>query len=215
MSEGRTLCRMRLVFSRGEAIKYVGHLDLMRAWERILRRAGVPLAYSQGFNPHPRLTLAMPLPVGCTGEREELDFWLTEPRSPESVVERLRAAMPTGLDVIEVRAVDLHAPARPACIQRADYRVTLNDMPVEQVRRAVGDLLARQTVMVDLHGKRYDLRPLIDGVSVEEQNGVVFLDISLLRDAQGRIGRPDALIEALGLGAHVRSVHRLGIFFDA
>lgn len=214
MSEGRTLYRMRLVFSRGEAIKYVGHLDLMRAWERIFRRAGVPLAYSQGFNPHPRLTLAMPLPVGCTGEREELDLWLTEPLSPEALQARLAAALPPGLDVIGIEAVDLRAPARPACIRRADYRVMVEGVPVEHVHRAVDELLACQTVEVDRRGKGYDLRPLIDTIKVDGQNEGVVLEMSLLCDDSGRIGRPDAVIEALGLAEHVRAMHRVRIWFD-
>ena len=59
MSEHAQVHRMRIRFSVGETIKYISHLDLLRAWERILRRAGVPLAYSKGFNPHPRIVIAM------------------------------------------------------------------------------------------------------------------------------------------------------------
>ena len=62
--------RLRLKFSRGEKLKYLSHLDLMRLWERALRRAGLPAAYSEGFSPHPRISLASPLAVGVTSRAE-------------------------------------------------------------------------------------------------------------------------------------------------
>lgn len=214
MNQERVLHRRRIVFSRGEAVKYVGHLDLMRAWERILRRARAPLAYSQGFNPHPRLTLALPLPVGCTGEVEELDLLLTEPLPPESLADCLRPVMPPGIQVGQVYAVDLHAPARPSCVRRVDYRVALDGVPVEAVRRAVDDLLSQDQVQIEFQRKRYDLRPLIDGLSVADQEGQVAIEMALFCDAQGRIGRPDAVLAALGLSASMRAMHRRRILFD-
>ena len=68
--------RVRIVFRKGEVVKYISNLDLLRAWERILRRARLPLAYTHGFSPHPRITIAMPLAVGCSGENEVLDVLL-------------------------------------------------------------------------------------------------------------------------------------------
>ena len=75
--------RLRLRFSKGEQLKYISHLDLARAWERAFRRAGLPVAHSQGFNPRPRLQIAAALPVGVTGRAEYLDVWLTEALVPE------------------------------------------------------------------------------------------------------------------------------------
>ena len=71
--------RLRIRFTREEEIKYISHLDLMRLWQRALNRAGIAIAYSEGFNPHPRLVIALPLPVGCTGAREVIDVFLDEP----------------------------------------------------------------------------------------------------------------------------------------
>ena len=69
--------RIRIKFNRGEEIKFISHLDITRLWERALRRAGVPLAYSQGFSPHPQLSFAVPLAVGMTSEAELLDIFFT------------------------------------------------------------------------------------------------------------------------------------------
>jgi radical SAM-linked protein len=74
--------RLRVKFSRGDEIKFISNLDLMRLWQRALRRAGMPLAYSEGFNPHPRISLAAPLPLGVTGEAELMDIVLSRPVSP-------------------------------------------------------------------------------------------------------------------------------------
>lgn len=213
MNQERVLHRVRIVFSRGEPVKYVGHLDLMRAWERILRRARVPLAYSQGFNPHPRMTLALPLPVGCTGEREELDILLIEPLSPEALVDCLQPAMPPGIQVVQVYAVDLHASARPSCVRRVDYRVVLDGVSVEAVRQAVDALLSQSQVQVEFQHKHYDLRPLIDSLSAVEQDGQIVLEMVLLCDVQGRIGRPDVVLAALELNASMHSMHRRQIEF--
>jgi len=71
--------RLRITFAKGETLKYISHLDLARAWERALRRAGVPLAYSQGFNPRPKMAFAAALPVGYTATAEMVDILLEKP----------------------------------------------------------------------------------------------------------------------------------------
>ena len=77
--------RLRLTFAKTEAMRFTGHLDLHHTWERTFRRAGLPLAYSQGFNPHPRLNLASALPLGFTSECEVIDVWLEQEMEPEQV----------------------------------------------------------------------------------------------------------------------------------
>ena len=77
LSQRMPIQRLRVKFGRGRKLKYISHLDLMRLWERGLRRAGVPVAYSEGFNPRPRLSFASPLAVGTTSESELLDILLT------------------------------------------------------------------------------------------------------------------------------------------
>ena len=213
--------RVRIVFRKGETVKYISNLDLLRAWERILRRAGVPLAYSQGYSPHPRITIAMPLPVGCTGEREEVDVLTTEPLCGEEMIALLEPALPTGIQVVSAAPVPLRAPARPALIRRADYEVALAGVSAAEVARRVEDLLARDAVEATFRRKTYDLRPLIDSLRVRPAGGAAaaggttaIVDMALLRDARGRIGRPDVVLEALGLSAHSRRIHRTRILFE-
>src|SRR5512143_56497 len=91
--------RLRITFTRDETLKYIGHLDMARTWQRIARRAKLPLAYSEGFNPQPRMSFAAALPVGCTSDHEELDMVL----SPACVIDEVKAqldrALPPGIKV--------------------------------------------------------------------------------------------------------------------
>lgn len=212
MSE-RTVDRMRLTFSVGDEVKYISHLDLLRAWERILRRAGLPLAYSQGFNPHPRIVIAMPLPVGCTGANEMVDVYLDEALEPASVLAALAPALPVGIAVSSAARVSAGEDALPNQISGAWYRLSLVEVPLDDVSQRVNELLAMERCEVTFRRKTFDLRPLIGALSVRAEDDWTVVDASLLRTASGRIGRPDVLLEALGLEAYVRGVHRVQIAF--
>ncbi|MFN2133366.1 MAG: TIGR03936 family radical SAM-associated protein [Anaerolineae bacterium] len=208
------LQRMRIVFSVGEEAKYISHLDLLRAWERILRRAEVPLAYSQGFNPHPRLVIAMPLPVGCTGAMEVVDAYLYEPLPPVALSQMLQAQMPPGLAATAAHEVDLHGPAMPSVIRHAVYRMLLEGVAYQEVAERAHDFMARDHVQVVFRHKTFDLRPLVGRLEAEEEDGHVTLQAVLVRLPSGRIGRPDVLLETLGLDAYARRIHRSYIAFD-
>ena len=212
MSE-QGLWRMRVVYSVGDAVKYISHLDLLRAWERALRRAGVPLAYSHGYNPHPRVVIAMPLPVGCTGEHEVIDLYLYAPVAPAALLRALEPAMPPGIVARRAEEAALGAPALPSVISHALYEVTLADVRAEDARHAADVLVQRGACEVTFRRKTFDLRPLIGALDVVEGGEAVVLRAKLLRLASGRIGRPDVLLEALGLAAQARRVHRAEIAF--
>jgi len=94
--------RLRITFTRDETLKYIGHLDMARTWQRIVRRANLPLAYSEGFNPQPRMSFAAALPVGCTSDHEELDMVLSPPRAIDEVKTQLDRALPPGMKVISI-----------------------------------------------------------------------------------------------------------------
>jgi radical SAM-linked protein len=206
--------RMRIVFGVGEPVKYVSHLDLLRAWERILRRAGVPLAYSQGFNPHPRMVIAMPLPVGCTGGREVVDVYLDEPLGSQDLMAMLEPVVPVGISAVSAEAVPLDGAALPSRIIHAVYDVKLTGIPQSEVERRVGDLLRHEALMVEFRRKRFDLRPLVGALAVRGTQDVMMVEATLLRDAVGRIGRPDVLLAALELQDYAQEVHRVRIAFD-
>jgi radical SAM-linked protein len=217
--EGGPRQRLRLTFGKGEAIKYISHLDLARTWERIFRRAGLPLAYSQGFNPRPRFQIAAALPVGVTGQSELLDIWLTGCLPPDEVLARLRPVLPLGLDVSEVQEVELRAPSLQSQMRSAGYRVVLQTQePAEAIRIRLQALLDAPSLQRQRHHKgklqTYDLRPLVQRLSVEPGGaGVQILTMRLQASPQGA-GRPDQVLEALGLSLAPHAIERTNLCFE-
>ena len=211
--------RLRINFAVGGRLKYISHLDLTRAWERVFRRAGLPLAYSQGYNPRPRFQIAAALPVGVSGSAEVLDVWLDEALEPEEVGQRLRPSLPAGLEVSGVSEVDLRAPALQSQMQAADYRATVaGPEPAEAIRARIETLLAAPAVLRQRHHKgrlqTYDLRPLIQHIEVREgQAGEQILEMRLQASPQGA-GRPDEVLDALGLSLMPHRLERTKLHFE-
>jgi len=104
--------RIRITFSKTGSLRYTGHLDLQTVWERTARRAGLSLAYTQGFHPGPRIQIASALPLGIAGNAEIVDLWLdTDPGEVSDTRSRLQAGSPPGLTILWVEMVDEHGPA--------------------------------------------------------------------------------------------------------
>lgn len=208
--------RLRIQFVKGEVLKYISHLDLTRTWERVFRRARLPLAYSQGFNPRPRFQIAAALPVGVTGRSELLDIWLGEPLAPDAALARLRPALPPGLDALDAAEVDLKAPSLQSQVVAADYLATVcSPEPVEAIHSRVQSLLAAASVPRRRQHKgdwqTYDLRPLIQEVRVEPgPQDTVHLSMRLQASQQGA-GRPEEVLDALGLSLTPHSVERTAL----
>lgn len=240
-TSARLQLRLRILFRKEELVKYISHLDLLRAWERTLRRAGLPLAYSQGFSPHPKITIAMPLPVGCTGECEILDIIVVEPCSAQEAVDALKPVMPssggkTCISLVSVQEIPLNSPALAALFRQATYRITLSGISETEVERRVTDLIRQDKVPVEFRRKRFDLRPLIGSLQVgctpahtgseapvsepetlqteRTRPPTCLLKATLMRDDKGRIGRPDVLLQALGVSEHAQQIHRQEMVFD-
>jgi hypothetical protein len=115
--------RLRITFSRGGEMKYITHLDMMRFWERALRRAGLPVAYSEGFSPHPQIQIAAPLAVGTTSDGELMDVFMSEAIAPRRVIADLSSQLPEGVAVRSVVEVGMTLPALQADVRLAEYVV--------------------------------------------------------------------------------------------
>jgi len=206
--------RLRLTYARGEPIKYISHLDLARTWERTLRRAGVPLAYSQGFNPRPKITFAAALPVGVTGRREVMDLILERSVMPLHFARRLAPYLPSGLDVVSVEAVYHRLPSLQSQVRAAEYRVEVEWEAGRQALEAcVSGFLAARMIVRQRRGKTYDLRPLVESLSVEGDVPGGFALRMRLCQGQSGTARHDEVLDALGLAAAMRSACRERLFF--
>ncbi len=211
--------RHRITFAKRGPLAYVSVLELSRIWERSLRRAGVSLQYSQGFNPRPKLQLASALPVGCGGEAEWLDLWLEEPWPSSQIARALQGMMPSGLDISQVEAIDEDAPPLAECIIAAEYRVWVRETSPALVEEAIVTLLGQESVPRPRRGRKhrgktYDLRPLIEALTLEKAPEP-WVGISMRLTARhGATGRADEVLKALGLGDKPRRCTRLRMILE-
>jgi radical SAM-linked protein len=212
--------RLRLVFRVGDEVRYISHLDMMRLWERALRRARLPIAYSQGFHPQPRIQFAAPLAVGFAGRRELLDLFLRERVDPGQFAYRMRPQLPGGVELLEVTEVELRGPSLPAQVRGAEYAVAVeSEAPPGELSGRVAALLAATQIRRQRRRKgkmrEYDLRPLIDGLRYEGQGHEAgWHELWMrLRVEGGATGRPDEVLAALGLDRQARRIERLQLFF--
>ena len=113
--------RLRITFSKQGALRYTGHLDLHKLWERAARRAGLPLAYSQGFHPQPKMNIAAALPLGFSSRCEVIDLRIEQDVPLDGLADTLNATMPEGIRVLEVTQADENAPALQTQVLSAEY----------------------------------------------------------------------------------------------
>jgi len=204
--------RYRLTFAKREAMRFTGNLDLHRTLERSMRRANLPLVYSQGFTPRPKITLASALPLGYTSEYELADFWLEVDIAVGDVRKVLGKSMPPGLRLIDLEVVDLQAAKLQNTITSATFLVSLLE-PVPKLDQKVAAMMAEEEIIREKirKGKKraYNLRELIEAVRVlpEDENGNQRLEMRL-RAGEGTTGRPDDVLIELRIDPLSTRVHR-------
>lgn len=120
-----TVCRVRLRFAKRGRLRFASHRDVARAFERAVRRAGVPVAHSHGFNPHPRLSWVGAAPTGTASEAEYVEIGLTAPVDPAALAGALDAALPDGLDVLASVTAEPGTPALADLIDASRWRIEL------------------------------------------------------------------------------------------
>lgn len=137
--------RVWIKFGKGKPVRFISHGDIMRVMTRALRRARIPVAFSQGFNPHARLSFAAPLPVGATSEAEYMDLELCKDYSPGEIVTELNTVLPPGLTVSEGKVVYGQLPALMAWIERSKYRISVRFADSQQAE----DFIATSTSLLE------------------------------------------------------------------
>jgi radical SAM-linked protein len=211
--------RLRVRFSRGQEIKFISHLDIMRLWQRALQRAGISLAYSEGYTPHPRLSLAAPLALGITSEAELMDVFCTGRVSPHGFKTVVSQQLPTGIRVQGVYPVAMALPSLQAQVRHAEYRVEV------ETERQQPDVDSALTGLISLAHlpwqhrrdtglRSYDLRALIDDLwLLEWREGYCAIGMRLRCGSNGS-GRPEQVAAALGFSGHPMSMHRTKLILE-
>jgi radical SAM-linked protein len=207
--------RFRVLYKKLEPVKYTSTLDLHKLWERLLRRARIPLAYSQGFNKQPKITQANPLPLGFTSEGEMIDIWLEEDLPPDTTLGRIRAFSPPGIEAAHVTPIDLKERSLPAQVVASEYiGFWLEEMNTGSLEQRVKELLEKSSVPMERRGKQYDLRPLIEDLSVSRVQRHPLALVMRLASRHGATGRPDEVVSALELDPYDFKFHRLRLILS-
>ena len=215
------MIRLRFKFSRGEEVKFISHLDIMRLWERAIRRANLPLMYSEGFTPHPRLSLAAPLSLGVTSETELIDIYFSGQAPPQYVLVQISGQLPSGISILDVWQVGLNIPSLQSQVRFAEYSVTVNQAD-NKTRDDIDSAIARIMSLKEFPWQHirnasmrtYDLRSLIDSLflavySIDE----IVISMKLRCDSSGA-GRPEQVTKALGFTYRPRSIHRTSLVLN-
>ena len=185
-------------------MRFTGHLDLILTWERTFRRAGLPLAYSEGFSPRPLMNMAAPLPLGYTSTGEIGDFWLSEVISLLEFQPVLEESLPPGLLIQEITDIeDIFGTKLPTLVTAVSYSIIL-DAKHPGLSEKIDSLINSAKVIRDRKGKTYDLRPLIQKLE-SDKSSPPKLQMTLAA-LPGATGRPDEILASLELpmtGTHI------------
>lgn len=211
----RAMQRLRITFSKTASMRYTGHLDLHVAWERTFRRARLPLAYSQGFHPQPKIQLASALPLGFTSECELVDIWLEEARDLAEVEAALKSAAPPGLPIHAVAEAPLLSPPLQVLLRSSEFRVTVPaTYSADELQTRIEQLLAQTEIKRVRREKEYDLRPLVEDLAWEASANPSHTVFMRLAAREAATGRPEEVLAVLGLEANTARVHRVRLILQ-
>lgn len=206
--------KLQIRYAKRGRLRFTSHRDFCRAFERAIRRAGLPIAFSSGFTPHPKISYAGASPTGAASEAEYLEIGLTRALSPQQVSEALDAALPPGLDIIAV--IESPPGSLADRLQASQWDIRVPEVELEQLAEAVQNLLESDQVEVERMTKRglrqIDVREAVVSLTTRRQHsdsdGCAILTV-VLRHLTPSV-RPDDVLTGLrsvsGLSASVSPI---------
>lgn len=170
------MSKLRLLFIKEAQAAYISHLDLLRTFQRCFPRTELDIKHSQGFHPHPIISIVLPLPVGQSSDCELLDFEVTQTTDGSGIAEKLNTGMPSGLRVLE--CYEAKRPVRELALLRADLELDYDNGVPEGAVDKLKELFARPELVIQKRTKRkemadVDIAPMIHSVELTEGESVV------------------------------------------
>ena len=208
--------RIRITFVKQGPLRYTSHLDLHKLWERAARRAELPLAYSQGFHPQPKMNMAAALPLGFSSRCEVMDMKLEHDIPLTDLPTRLNRMLPAGLQVVNVEQVEERAPALQTQVMSAEYEVTLTEsIDRSDLERKIDSVIESKALPRERRGKIYDLRPLIEDLLLMASDGSPSVQKIFMRLAarESATGRPEEVLDVLGIPFEETRIERTHLIF--
>ena len=182
---------IRLRYSKGEDVRFTSHLDLVTIFERAFRRAGIKLAYSQGFHPHPKIAYSPPLAIGFTSEAEYLDVHYFQERGKE-IITHLNRVLPRGLRILKAKNIFGKPRSLAAAINRAIYEIKLPDIfDKAQMNEKIIRFIARESVIVKRQRKNdvvdVDIRPYVEAVNLDRASQKLVMTLTFQESKTARV----------------------------
>lgn len=168
--------RIRIKFTKLGALKFIGHLDLMRTFQKIFRRSGIPIAYSEGFNPHQIFSIAAPISVGLTSEGEYIDVKLAKEESLDIIKESINKISPKGLEFTKVVKLDDKEPAAMASVTAAKYVISQNENII--TTDLINKFASNDQIIIKKKSKKgkineIDIKPGIINININDENNII------------------------------------------
>lgn len=189
--------KIRIKFAKYGNLKYIGHLDIMRCFQKMMRRAKVDIRYSEGFSPHQIMSFASPLGLGLTSEGEYVDIEVHSTESSERMIERINAVAVDGIDVLGYVELPDNCKTAMSQIAAADYELTFVEALSEDILEKFAAFLAQESIMVTKQTKKqvleFDLKPLVFNWAFDESRTVLTMQVSA-----GSVAnlKPEQVVEA-------------------
>jgi radical SAM-linked protein len=204
--------RVWIQFKKSRDLRFLSHLDLMRAWQRAVRRARLPIAYSAGFNPHPKISFASALAVGIASDAEYLDIIFTTPLTNDDFA-RLAATSPVGLKMVARREVPESVPPLMSLIRAARWLLPLDNEDLPALQERIEEILKATTLPVERKGKKgtktVDIRPFIHDLTLDQQQAQ--LHMLLASGGDGGV-KPREVMALLHLNTPEDKLHRAELY---
>lgn len=188
--------KVRLYFSKAGPLRWLSHHDLLRTFERMLRRAELPVRQTQGFHPKPRLVFALSLPLGVAGVREVAEVELDEDVPAEAVRDRLARQCPPGLVLLDAQSIPVRSGAR---VRGLTYAVVIPPDCHDAVAAAIPATLALTQCLVERQKptrRQVDIRPVLRDLRLDAASGRLEMSLWLLPSGTAK---PDEVLSLLGL----------------
>lgn len=191
--------KYRIKFAKLGKVKYIGHLDLLTLFQRAIKRARVPIDYSQGFNPHQLMSFAIPLSLGMESVGEYIDVQMAEEIAPEDIINKLNATMPQGLKLLEARELLDNEKNCASIIEAAIYEIEL-DRKIENINGIINEMLQSDEMLIERTSKRktkeVDIKPDIFEMQEIPSEGNTKIRVTISTGSQRNL-KPDLLLEYL------------------
>ncbi len=223
--------KIRARFTKVDLMKFISHLDLMRMMERTLRRSKIPLGFTQGFNPHPKISFATALAIGVSSEGEYMDIEVTEKIDLDDFKATLNKNFPSGIKIIQCKYIELSTQALMATVDFSTYIVKCNllkEYDYSIIEESINKFFDEKEIFITKNAKKrnkvikkeVDIKPLIRSIEISQiSDGELILKLNISTGSKGNL-KPELLMEKfidlmnLDIDKETIRIHRLDLFIS-